>query len=111
MDNNELKKALLQAFAEEAPELLVKAESALLDLESSSSVDDQQSFADSTLNALVNQVQPNGSYPLTLTHFPNSSIQTLEITIGNPGQLPKWRGVDGLGWLFIDEIEVYGHEK
>jgi hypothetical protein len=72
---------------------------------------DQQSFADSTLNALVNQTQPNGSYPLTLTHFPNSSIQTLEITIGNPGQLPKWRGVDGLGWLFIDEIEVYGHEK
>ena len=72
---------------------------------------DQQSFADSTLNALVNQAQPNGSYPLTLTHFPNSSIHTLEITIGNPGQLPKWRGVDGLGWLFIDEIEVYGHEK
>jgi hypothetical protein len=72
---------------------------------------DQQSFTDSTLNALVNQAQPNGSYPLTLTHFPNSSIQTLEITIGNPGQLPKWRGVDGLGWLFIDEIEVYGHEK
>ena len=72
---------------------------------------DQQSFADSTLNTNVNQAQPNGSYPLTLTHFPNSSIQTLEITIGNPGQLPKWRGVDGLGWLFIDEIEVYGHEK
>jgi hypothetical protein len=72
---------------------------------------DQHSFADSTLNALVNQAQPNGSYPLTLTHFPNSSIQKLEITIGNPGQLPKWRGVDGLGWLFIDEIEVYGHEK
>jgi len=72
---------------------------------------DQQIFADSTLNTNVNQAQPNGSYPLTLTHFPNSSIQTLEITIGNPGQLPKWRGVDGLGWLFIDEIEVYGHEK
>jgi len=72
---------------------------------------DQQIFADSTLNTNVNQAQTNGSYPLTLTHFPNSSIQTLEITIGNPGQLPKWRGVDGLGWLFIDEIEVYGHEK
>ena len=38
-------------------------------------------------------------------------LQTLKIEIGNPGALPKWRGVAGDGWLFIDEIEVYGHEK
>jgi hypothetical protein len=46
-----------------------------------------------------------------VNNFPNDPIQILQITIGNPGPLPKWRGVAGDGWLFIDEIEVYGHEK
>ena len=68
-----------------------------------------QVFQIRTDNPLVNLSQMNGAYPLTLKEFPNAPIQTLELTIGNPGPLPKWRGVAGDGWLFIDEIEVYGH--
>jgi hypothetical protein len=30
----------------------------------------------------------------------------LTVTVYNPGPLPKWRGVNGDGWLFVDEIEV-----
>jgi hypothetical protein len=60
-------------------------------------------------NSLVNTKQNNGSYPLVVANFPAEPIHTLELTIGNPGPLPKWRGVAGDGWLFIDEIEVYGH--
>jgi hypothetical protein len=60
-------------------------------------------------NSLVDTKQNNGSYPLVVANFPAEPIQTLELTIGNPGPLPKWRGVAGDGWLFIDEIEVYGH--
>ena len=30
----------------------------------------------------------------------------LTVTVYNPGPLPKWRGVNGEGWLFVDEIEV-----
>ena len=40
-----------------------------------------------------------------------AGAKILKLNIGNPGILPKWRGVAGNGWLFIDEIEVYGHEK
>lgn len=68
-------------------------------------------FLTSTYNAGVGQVQINGAYPLAVGNFPAEPIQSLNITIGNPGSLPKWRGVAGDGWLFIDEIEVYGHEK
>ncbi len=68
-------------------------------------------FQISTNNPEVGQAQNNGAYPLVVNNFPNDPIQTLQITIGNPGPLPKWRGVAGDGWLFIDEIEVYGHEK
>ena len=60
-------------------------------------------------NPEVGQAQNNGAYPLVVNNFPNERIQTLQINIGNPGPLPKWRGVAGDGWLFIDEIEVYGH--
>ena len=42
MDNNDLKKALLQAFSEEAPDILQKIESALLDLEVAESSDEAQ---------------------------------------------------------------------
>jgi hypothetical protein len=69
-----------------------------------------QAFKVRTDNPFVNLAQMNGAYPLTLKEFPNTPIQTLELSIGNPGPLPKWRGVAGDGWLFIDEIEVYGHE-
>jgi len=69
-----------------------------------------QAFQIRTDNPFVNLSQMNGAYPLTLKEFPNTPIQTLELSIGNPGPLPKWRGVAGDGWLFIDEIEVYGHE-
>jgi hypothetical protein len=68
-----------------------------------------QVFQIRTDNPFVNLAQMNGAYPLTLKEFPNTPIQILELTIGNPGPLPKWRGVAGDGWLFIDEIEVYGH--
>jgi hypothetical protein len=61
-------------------------------------------------NPFVNLAQMNGAYPLTLQEFPNMPIQTFKLIIGNPGPLPKWRGVAGDGWLFIDEIEVYGHD-
>ncbi|MEY4287210.1 MAG: hypothetical protein RL511_1296 [Bacteroidota bacterium] len=61
-------------------------------------------------NSFVNLAQMNGAYPLTLQEFPNMPIQTFKLIIGNPGPLPKWRGVAGDGWLFIDEIEVYGHD-
>lgn len=67
------------------------------------------SFKTTTYNPQVNQKQTNGSYPLVLKNFPTEGVQTFQLTIGNPGALPKWRGVDGEGWLFIDEIEVYGH--
>jgi hypothetical protein len=68
-------------------------------------------FQVSTHNPEVGQAQSNGTYPLVVRNFPAEPIQTLKIEIGNPGTLPKWRGVAGDGWLFIDEIEVYGHEK
>jgi hypothetical protein len=68
-----------------------------------------QAFTVRTDNPFVNLSQMNGAYPLTLKEFPNTPIQNLELTIGNPGPLPKWRGVAGDSWLFIDEIEVYGH--
>jgi hypothetical protein len=67
-------------------------------------------FETSISNVQVNEPQTNGTYPLILVNFPREPIQTLSITVGNPGNLPKWRGVDGMGWLFIDEIEIYGHE-
>ena len=60
-------------------------------------------------NSQVNLKQNDGSYPLVVANFPNEPIQTLQIHVGNPGPLPQWRGVAGNGWLFIDEIEVYGH--
>ncbi len=40
MDNNDLKQALLQAFSEEAPEILQKTETALLDIESAAEADE-----------------------------------------------------------------------
>ena len=69
------------------------------------------SFASYQENPFVNTQQNNGSYPLVVANFPTEPTQTLQIIVGNPGELPKWRGVAGKGWLFIDEIEVYGHEK
>jgi len=67
-------------------------------------------FETSVSNVQVNQPQANGTYPLILVNFAKEPIQTLSLTVGNPGNLPQWRGVDGKGWLFIDEIEIYGHE-
>jgi hypothetical protein len=69
------------------------------------------SFASFQENPFVNTQQNNGSYPIVVANFPTEPTQTLQIIVGNPGELPKWRGVAGKGWLFIDEIEVYGHEK
>ncbi|MEY4804713.1 MAG: hypothetical protein RL331_1232 [Bacteroidota bacterium] len=69
-----------------------------------------QVFNVQTENPFVNLPQDIGAYPLTITEFSNTPIQNLKLTIGNPGPLPKWRGVAGDGWLFIDEIEIYGHD-
>ncbi|MFM8595482.1 MAG: DUF4838 domain-containing protein [Flavobacteriales bacterium] len=70
-----------------------------------------ESFLTTMYHPEVGAPQVNGAYPLVLENFPSSPIQTFKLTVGNPGPLPKWRGVAGDGWLFIDEIEVYGHEK
>lgn len=51
MDNNALKEALLMAFSEEAPEILQKAESALLDVETAA-VADQKACLDGLKRAL-----------------------------------------------------------
>ena len=50
---------------------------------------------------------PSGTYPLPLTLPHKSAGRYLYIQVVNPGALPKWRGVDGDGWLFIDEIEIH----
>jgi hypothetical protein len=62
-------------------------------------------------NPFCNQAQQEGAYPLVLSNFPHENIQQLRIQVVNSGKLPKWRGIDGDAWLFIDEIEVYRHEK
>jgi hypothetical protein len=50
---------------------------------------------------------PAGTYPLQLTLPRKTAGRYLYIQVVNPGALPKWRGVDGDGWLFIDEIEIH----
>jgi len=50
---------------------------------------------------------PTGTYPLQLTLSHKTAGRFLHIQVVNPGTLPKWRGVDGDGWLFIDEIEIH----
>jgi hypothetical protein len=50
---------------------------------------------------------PTGTYPLQLTLSHKTAGRYLYIQVVNPGALPKWRGVDGDGWLFIDEIEIH----
>jgi hypothetical protein len=50
---------------------------------------------------------PSGTYPLPLTLPHKTAGRYLYIQVINPGALPKWRGVDGDGWLFIDEIEIH----
>lgn len=72
---------------------------------------DNSTFKTIDYNPVVNQMQANGSYPFVLSNFPKAPIQILQLNIGNPGPLPKWRGVAGDGWLFIDEIEIYGHAQ
>lgn len=79
-------------------------------MEASAQTLSSKTFKTTEYNPIVNQAQANGSYPLVLMNFPTEPIQILQLNIGNPGVLPKWRGVAGDGWLFIDEIEVYGHD-
>jgi hypothetical protein len=50
---------------------------------------------------------PTGTYPLQLTLPRKTAGRFIYIEVINPGALPKWRGVDGNGWLFIDEIEIH----
>lgn len=50
---------------------------------------------------------PSGTYPLPLTLPHKTAGRYLYIQVVNPGALPKWRGVDSDGWLFIDEIEIH----
>jgi len=60
------------------------------------------------------QMNPNagkqivaGIYPLTCTFSKPFSGRYIYVNVINPGPLPKWRGVNGDGWLFIDEIEIH----
>jgi hypothetical protein len=58
-------------------------------------------------NPDVGKQMPSGTYPLQLTLPRKTAGRFLSIQVVNPGALPKWRGVDGDGWLFIDEIEIH----
>jgi hypothetical protein len=70
-------------------------------------LDASTSFQGSIENPDAGKQLPAGIYPLQLT-LPNKIAgRFLHIQVINPGALPKWRGVDGNGWLFIDEIEIH----
>jgi hypothetical protein len=58
-------------------------------------------------NASVGLKLEEGKYPLSLKFSKPMYTRFLKIKIANPGKLPSWRGVNGNGWLFIDEVEVY----
>lgn len=66
------------------------------------------SVAEGTVeNPDTGKQMPSGTYPLQLTLPRKTAGRFLSIQVVNPGALPKWRGVDGDGWLFIDEIEIH----
>lgn len=50
---------------------------------------------------------PAGIYPLKLNLEHKMAGRFLFVEVNNLGPLPKWRGVDGNAWLFIDEIEIH----
>jgi hypothetical protein len=53
-----------------------------------------------------NQMNP-GIYTLKLSLDQKIAGRYLLVEVNNLGPLPKWRGVDGDAWLFIDEIEIH----
>lgn len=53
-----------------------------------------------------NQMNP-GIYPLKLSLSQKMAGRYIYVEVNNIGPLPKWRGVDGDAWLFIDEIEIH----
>jgi hypothetical protein len=53
-----------------------------------------------------NQMNP-GIYTLKLSLDQKIAGRYLFVEVNNLGPLPKWRGVDGNAWLFIDEIEIH----
>jgi hypothetical protein len=53
-----------------------------------------------------NQMIP-GIYTLKLSLDQKIAGRYLLVEVNNIGPLPKWRGVDGDAWLFIDEIEIH----
>jgi hypothetical protein len=53
-----------------------------------------------------NQMIP-GIYTLKLSLDQKIAGRYLLVEVNNFGTLPKWRGVDGNAWLFIDEIEIH----
>jgi hypothetical protein len=70
-------------------------------------LDGPNAFHSTIENPDFGKQMPTGTYPLQLT-LPQKTIgRYLFIQVVNPGALPKWRGVDGDGWLFIDEIEIH----
>ncbi|MFM1915495.1 MAG: hypothetical protein RLZZ531_1164 [Bacteroidota bacterium] len=59
------------------------------------------------INPTAGQQVAPGIYPLKLSFGTKLYGRYLYLDVSNPGPLPKWRGVDGNGWLFIDEIEIH----
>jgi hypothetical protein len=53
-----------------------------------------------------NQMNP-GIYTLKLSLDQKMAGRYLFVEVSNLGPLPKWRGVDGNAWLFIDELEIH----
>ena len=60
------------------------------------------------------QINPNagkqissGIYPLKISLDQKMAGRYLFVEVNNLGPLPKWRGVGGNAWLFIDEIEIH----
>jgi hypothetical protein len=70
-------------------------------------LDASTSFQGSIENPDAGKQLPAGTYPLQLTLPSKTAGRFVYIQVINPGALPKWRGVDGNGWLFIDEIEIH----
>ncbi|MEN9987310.1 MAG: hypothetical protein RLZZ585_349 [Bacteroidota bacterium] len=70
-------------------------------------LDASTSFQGSIENPDAGKQLPAGTYPLQLTLPSKTAGRFIYIQVINPGALPKWRGVDGDGWLFIDEIEIH----
>ncbi len=60
----------------------------------------------STTNPKVGLSLPVGIGTLSVDSPKPMVARYIRVLVENPGPLPKWRGVNGNGWLFVDEIKV-----